>query len=635
MDPLVIDLTGAGINLVAETQASPYFNWTVSNFANQAGWIGSGTGFLVSAPTNGESITAANLVTSFAALQALDINHTGTLNSSAPGFANLEVWVDTNGDGVAEPDELFTLAQLGIQSFNLGDQTTSQILAGNTIEAVSSVTMTDGSTNEIAAVAFDYSTTYTEYLGSDTPSPAAAALPQLHGYGNLTDLQEAMTNDPTLLGMVQSFTQMSITDSTALGTAIANIMFEWAGVAAVDPTSRGPFDARELGFLEQFLGTSFRDAHGNVDPVYTPELTSLAQSWNAAFDGIAARLLLQGPMAADLTDFAFDPSNDLIICATSFGQALQDVAAQAPSDPTFALQYWWAAVTVLDSYVADWQAIDTQYGVSVVPATQAAYDAMLTAVAPELTAAELTTLRSLSFGDNAETGTGGSGVFTYTAGNATTATLVLGAGIEAAQLAATADAQGDLLVTDGIAGDQIKLDWMMLPCANGVSAFGVQTVQFADGTTWTAEPYVGGLGGEARWGGSRRHPLQRGTVVVGWARCRWVRGGRAGGRVWCGGAPPSPPSIRFAAQAPARGEGEDGAAAPCKAGRRRRRWVIGPAAMMGHGNPGSFPPIASAYAACVLDFRPFPPDMRRVRALGSSRHRVAGPTAPDPDRTTY
>jgi hypothetical protein len=183
---------------------------------------------------------------------------------------------------------------------------------------------------------------------------------------------------------------------------------------------------------------------------------------------------------------------------------------------------------VLDSYVADWQAIDSSTGATVVPATQAAYDAMLTAVAPELTEAELTTLRSLSLGDNAEAGTGGSGVFTYAAGsgafeiketagagNATTAILVLGAGIDAAQLAASADAQGDLLVTDGIAGDRIKLDWMMLPGASGVSAFGVQTVQFADGTTWTAQPCVGGLHRAHRAWANRADDRERCSEVAG------------------------------------------------------------------------------------------------------------------------
>ena len=127
------------------------------------------------------------------------------------------------------------------------------------------------------------------------------------------------------------------------------------------------------------------------------------------FDGIAARLLLQGPMAGALSDFVFDPSSDLIVCTTSFGQALSDIAAQAPGDPTASLQYWWAAVTVLDSYVADWQAIDATTGASVVPATQAAVDAMLASVAPALTASELAALRSIGFGDGSQTGTGGSG----------------------------------------------------------------------------------------------------------------------------------------------------------------------------------------------------------------------------------
>jgi len=161
-EPLVIDIAGDGLNLTAESQDPTYFDWSGGNFKNRTGWIGAGAGFLVIAPTNGGTITEANLVTSFAQLQALDINHTSTLTSADPGFATLEVWEDTNGDGVAQPGELFTLAQLGIQSINLGDQTTSQIVSGNTIEAVSSVTMTNGSTQEIAAVNFAYSQTYTE-----------------------------------------------------------------------------------------------------------------------------------------------------------------------------------------------------------------------------------------------------------------------------------------------------------------------------------------------------------------------------------------------------------------------------------------------------------------------------------------
>ena len=501
-DPLVIDVAGNGLTLTAEGQEAAYFDWNGDNFADLTGWVGAGTGFLVLTPANGAPITAANLITSFAQLQALDVNHTGTLNNSDPGFATLEVW-EGSGDGAAAQGDVFTLAQLGIQSINLGDQATNQILANNTIEAVSSVTMTNGSTHEIAAVAFDYSTTYTTYIGPDTPSTAAAALPQLHGYGNLPDLQEAMTNDPTLLGMVQNFALTSPTDSTTLGTAIANIMFEWAGVDGVDPTSYGPlFNAQQVDFLEQFLGVSYHDVHGFDVPHYVPESEELAQSWTTAYDGIAARLLLQGPMAADLSDFTFDPSSDLIVCTTNFSQALQDVAAQAPTDPTAALQYWWAAVTVLDSYVADWQAIDNQLGGTVVPATQADYDAMLAAVAPELTESELTTLRALSFGGYTQTGSTGSGVFAYNPGSgsvtinvnagdaSTSAELIFGVGILPSQIVASADVEGNIHIVDGIGGDNILIDNMMLAGPQGTDAYGVQTVAFADGTTWTAQQLI-------------------------------------------------------------------------------------------------------------------------------------------------
>ncbi len=50
------------------------------------------------------------------------------------------------------------------------------------------------------------------------------------------------------------------------------------------------------------------------------------------------------------------------------------------------------------------------------------------------------------------------------------------------------------------------------------------------------------------------------------------------------------------------------------------------------------PPVAHAMAAPPagqLDFRRFPPDMPGARAMSRTRFRAAGPTAPDPDRTTY
>ena len=59
-------------------------------------------------------------------------------------------------------------------------------------------------------------------------------------------------------------------------------------------------------------------------------------------------------------------------------------------------------------------------------------------------------------------------------------TLKLGAGITAATLSLTTDQVGNLFLSDGVAGDRIKIDGQML------SGHGIQDVVFADGTTWTA-----------------------------------------------------------------------------------------------------------------------------------------------------
>ena len=62
--------------------------------------------------------------------------------------------------------------------------------------------------------------------------------------------------------------------------------------------------------------------------------------------------------------------------------------------------------------------------------------------------------------------------------------LKLGAGISAAQVQVTADSSGNLYLTDGTAGDRIKLD-------NQLAWWGgVQSVDFADGTVWSRSQLI-------------------------------------------------------------------------------------------------------------------------------------------------
>ena len=87
-----------------------------------------------------------------------------------------------------------------------------------------------------------------------------------------------------------------------------------------------------------------------------------------------------------------------------------------------------------------------------------------------------------------EQGNGGADTFLYNQGygfleinqngsSSDASVLKFGAGITAAQIAVTADSSGNLYLTDGTAGDRIKLDGAL-----SWSWMGPQSVQFADGT---------------------------------------------------------------------------------------------------------------------------------------------------------
>ena len=254
ISPLVLDLTGAGINLTALSPDSPYFDLTGSGFARKTGRIGAGTGLLCldrNGNGNIDDITelfgsngAAN---GFAALSALDANGDGVIDASDPQYANLRVWVD-NGDGVTQAGELRSLADLGIASISLSFAAVSQTVNGNTLRQVGRYTLTDGTTRAIADAWFANSATYTRPDVAATPSAEVAALPQLGGSGRLTDLRSAMMADATLQAEVQSLVASEQTAPGSLTAAVETLLLEWSGSAAINPASRGGlFDARKLG----------------------------------------------------------------------------------------------------------------------------------------------------------------------------------------------------------------------------------------------------------------------------------------------------------------------------------------------------------------------------------------------------
>jgi len=233
------------------------------------------------------------------ALAALDTNHDGLIDAQDPGFASLQLWTDTNGNGVVDPGELQTLAQLGIVSISLSATVVDQSANGNEIQRIATFTRSDGTTGEVAEVSLDNSQVDTQYTGAYQLNPAVLTLPNLRGYGALPDLFIAASQDSVLLGLLRTLASQGLSSAASLPGEVLAIMYRWAGVDGVAPDSRGAFvDAQDLGFLEKFLGENFvSDYVGGANPTIAHQGQTLEAAFNQVFSAIELRLLVPGSLA--------------------------------------------------------------------------------------------------------------------------------------------------------------------------------------------------------------------------------------------------------------------------------------------------------------------------------------------------
>lgn len=361
-DPLILGFSPTNINLSVLTRTSPYFDWLGSGFAHQTGWIGTGTGFLVQMNSSGQIqpfVGTANGGNGFAELAQLDINGTGVIDASDPTWSSLYVWQDTNGNGRVDSGELESLSSLGIVAINLAYAPADQIINGNTVVGIGSVTMADGTTRELADVNLQTSSVYTKPDQTPVIPTAIAALPELHGYGQMMDLQSQMAIDPTLVGLVQDFEQL-VADGSSMASLLSatdSILFEWAGDANIDPASRGGIiDARRLEFLENYLGQPLTFPNGNYgnpsDPGFLPSVLT-----NNAFidveNGSLARLLVQtSPTLA--AEFTVDQTLDAVSPTTDLATSLADLSADFGTITAQTLDSWQEAGVVLNAYQSDY-----------------------------------------------------------------------------------------------------------------------------------------------------------------------------------------------------------------------------------------------------------------------------------------
>lgn len=126
VSPIVINLDGKGIVTKSIFDSNVQFDFDGSGEKYFTGWITKGSGFLFWDPEGDNMIRDASKMfgggqagEGFKKLAQLDQNKDGIIDNQDPAFQQLKVWIDHNEDGVADPSEIYTLAELGIEALSL------------------------------------------------------------------------------------------------------------------------------------------------------------------------------------------------------------------------------------------------------------------------------------------------------------------------------------------------------------------------------------------------------------------------------------------------------------------------------------------------------------------------------------
>jgi hypothetical protein len=167
--PIVFDLDGDGLELVAFSGSTVEFDMDGDAIRDRTGWVGADDGMLA-LDRNGNgtiddiseiSFAGEGAVSDLEGLAAFDSNANGFLDSADERFGEFRVWRDANQDGISDAGELLSLADAGIVSVNLTLNRTQEEPGGaeNIVYATSTYLGSDGVQRTVGDVflAFDAS----------------------------------------------------------------------------------------------------------------------------------------------------------------------------------------------------------------------------------------------------------------------------------------------------------------------------------------------------------------------------------------------------------------------------------------------------------------------------------------------
>jgi len=309
--PIILDLDGNGVS-VRPPEQGVYFDQNGDGYAERSAWTGTGDGFLVRDRNGDGKITTGNELfgdqtvmkgggtgkNGFEVLKEYDDNQDGVIDGRDTIWSEMQVWQDTNGDGVSQAGELHALSDMGVQSVNL-----TYTRPGGQLAASGTYTKTDGSTARADDAIFSSNTWDTRPTATVAVPADIALLPDLQGYGTVDSLHQAMAKDGT--GALRALVEQFAAEPAKPGreAILKDILLTWTNSNGINPMSRvndhygTVYDARKLNVIESFNGEGYVNRvadSGRVEYDPMPQSVPLFdKSYNALFETMYSGLMVQ------------------------------------------------------------------------------------------------------------------------------------------------------------------------------------------------------------------------------------------------------------------------------------------------------------------------------------------------------
>lgn len=165
--PIAVDLNGNGFEFVNVDDSNVFFDVNGDGWKHRTSWVGKDDGLLAYDIDGDGKIDKAGEISftrykegaqsDLEGLRAFDSNGDGRFDAADDKWAKFGVWQDANQNGVTDTGEFRTLTELGVAAVNLTSDGNFQVINGQTVRGMGSMTKADGSQLAIADVTFAYS----------------------------------------------------------------------------------------------------------------------------------------------------------------------------------------------------------------------------------------------------------------------------------------------------------------------------------------------------------------------------------------------------------------------------------------------------------------------------------------------